>query len=285
MRPAAEAPGRQAFLRWGHLPIGTEGKGAVMSVAMVTGASRGLGRALAGELAARGWDLVLSARGAGPLEEAAAGLRDRAGGRGGRGGRVVAVAGDVSSEEHRAELVAAARSLGGLDLLVNNAGVLGAEPLVPLAAHPLDGLREAFEVNVVGPLGLVQEALPLLRAAGRGAVLNISSDAAVVAYATWGAYGATKAAGDLVSAVLAVEEPELRVWWADPGSMATRMMAAAEPEEDLTGLPAPEEVARALLRLVAERLPSGRYTARGLAAGPPAETARANAGAPAEAGR
>ncbi|MER6201792.1 SDR family oxidoreductase [Streptomyces sp. NPDC001586] len=231
-----------------------------MSVAIVTGASRGLGRALAGELAARGWDLVLSARGEAALEDSAA--RARA-----AGVRVVPVAGDVSSGAHRAALVAAARELGGLDLLVNNAGALGAEPLVPLAVHPLEGLREAFEVNVVGALGLVQEGLPLLRAAEAGAVLNISSDAAVVAYATWGAYGATKAAGDLLSGVLAVEEPGLRVWWADPGSMRTRMMAAAEPGEDLAGLPTPEEVAPALLRLVAEGLPSGRYTAERLAAG------------------
>ncbi|MFF7299544.1 SDR family NAD(P)-dependent oxidoreductase [Streptomyces sp. NPDC008265] len=234
-----------------------------MSVAIVTGASRGLGRALAGELAARGWDLVLGARGGRALEEAAAGLRRP----GGEGRRVVAVAGDVSSGAYRAALVAAARELGGLDLLVNNAGVLGAEPLVPLADQPLSGLREAFEVNVVGALGLVQEGLPLLRAARAGAVLNISSDAAVVAYATWGAYGATKAAGDLVSAVLAAEEPGLRVWWADPGSMRTRMMAAAEPGEDLAGLPAPEEVAGVLLRLLDEGLPGGRYTAEGLAAG------------------
>ncbi|MFD3701278.1 SDR family NAD(P)-dependent oxidoreductase [Streptomyces sp. NPDC058646] len=230
-----------------------------MAVAMVTGASRGLGRALAGELAARGWDLVLGARGERALEETARAARAA-------GVRVRAVAGDVSSQAHRAALVAAARELGGLDLLVNNAGVLGAEPLVPLAVHPLDGLREAFEVNVVGPLGLLQETLPLLRAAEAGAVLNISSDAAVVAYETWGAYGATKAAGDLMSAVLAVEEPGLRVWWADPGSMRTRMMAAAEPEEDLAGLPSPEEVAPVLLRLVAEWLPGGRYTAGGLAA-------------------
>ncbi|MFF2581068.1 SDR family NAD(P)-dependent oxidoreductase [Streptomyces goshikiensis] len=229
-----------------------------MSVAMVTGASRGLGRALAGELAARGWDLVVTARGARALAEAASELARAP------GVRVTAVAGDVSSAEHRGALVAAARALGGLDLLVNNAGVLGTEPLVALAAQPLDGLREAFEVNVVGPLGLVQEALPLLREAGAGAVLNISSDAAVVAYGTWGAYGATKAAGDLLSAVLAVEEPALRVWWADPGSMRTRMMAAAEPGEDLAGLPSPQEVAPVLLRLVTEGLPSGRYTAQGL---------------------
>ncbi|MFE2928849.1 SDR family NAD(P)-dependent oxidoreductase [Streptomyces goshikiensis] len=231
-----------------------------MSVAVVTGASRGLGRALAGELAARGWDLVVTARDARALAEAASELARAP------GVRVTAVAGDVSSAEHRGALVAAARALGGLDLLVNNAGVLGTEPLVALAAQPLDGLREAFEVNVVGPLGLVQEALPLLREAGAGAVLNISSDAAVVAYGTWGAYGATKAAGDLLSAVLAVEEPALRVWWADPGSMRTRMMAAAEPGEDLAGLPAPEEVAPVLLRLVTEGLPSGRYTAQGLGA-------------------
>ncbi|MFE9933408.1 SDR family NAD(P)-dependent oxidoreductase [Streptomyces sp. NPDC005533] len=237
-----------------------------MSVAIVTGASRGLGRALALELAARGWDLVLSARGAAALEDGAA--RARA-----SGVRVVPVAGDVSSRAHRAALVAAARELGGLDLLVNNAGVLGAEPLVPLAVHPLDGLREAFEVNVVGALGLVQEGLPLLRAAAAGAVLNISSDAAVVAYATWGAYGATKAAGDLLSGVLAVEEPGLRVWWADPGSMRTRMMAAAEPGEDPAGLPTPEEVAPVLLRLVAQALPSGRYTAERLAAGGASEGA------------
>ncbi|MFF1414990.1 SDR family NAD(P)-dependent oxidoreductase [Streptomyces sp. NPDC058289] len=213
---------------------------------------------MAGEPAARGWDLVLSARGADPLAEAGEALRAA-------GARVTAVAGDVSSAAHRAELVAAARALGGLDLLVNNAGVLGVEPLVPLAVHPLEGLREAFEVNVVAPLGLVQEALPLLRAAAAGAVLNISSDAAVVPYGTWGGYGATKAAGDLMSAVLALEEPGLRVWWADPGSMRTRMMAAADPGEDLAALPTPQEVAPVLLTLLTGPAPSGRYTAHGLA--------------------
>ncbi|MER5932192.1 SDR family NAD(P)-dependent oxidoreductase [Streptomyces sp. NPDC002054] len=231
-----------------------------MAVALVTGASRGLGRALAGELAGRGWDLVLGARSGPLLAEAAAELSKE-------GVRVVAVPGDVSRAAYRAELVAAARGLGGLDLLVNNAAVLGAEPLVPLAEQPLDAFRVALETNVVAPLGLVQEALGLLRDSARGAVLNLSSDAAVVGYRTWGAYGSTKAAVDLMSAVLAVEEPGLRVWWADPGSMATRMMAAAEPEEDLAALPTPEEVAPVLLRLVAERLPSGRYTAEGLAAG------------------
>ncbi|AXE26988.1 short-chain dehydrogenase [Streptomyces globosus] len=224
-----------------------------MAVAIVTGASRGLGRALAAELAGQGWSVVVSGRNAGALTGAA----DRPG--------VVALAGDVRHGPHRAALVAAARRLGGLDLLVNNAAVLGAEPLVPLAEQSPAGFRRALEVNLVAPLALVQEALPLLRASPRGAVLNLSSAAAVTAYPTWGAYGATKAGLDLLSGVLAVEEPELRVWWADPGSMATPMMASAEPDADLGALPTPEEVAPLLLRLVAERPQSGRYTARGLA--------------------
>ncbi|MEU3844477.1 SDR family oxidoreductase [Streptomyces sp. NPDC028635] len=225
-----------------------------MPVAIITGASKGLGRALAGALAARGWDLALDARGAGALKETAAALASY-------GTRVEGVAGDVTDARHRSELVAAAWKLGGVDLLVNNAGVLGVEPLVPLERHPLDGFRAALETNVMAPLALVQEALPLLRQAGAGAVLNVTSDAAVEAYRTWGGYGATKAALDQLSAVLAVEEPGLRVWWADPGGMRTGMLAAAEPDEDLTGTPAPEEIAPVLLRLLDERRPSGRYTA------------------------
>ncbi|MCP3821241.1 SDR family oxidoreductase [Streptomyces sp. A3M-1-3] len=228
-----------------------------MAVAIITGASRGLGRALAEALAGRGWDLVLGARTAGPLEEAARELEKY-------GTRVVALAGDVTAGGHRAELVTAARELGGADLLVNNAGILGAEPLVPLDRHPLDGFRAALEANVVAPLGLLQEALPLLRQAPGGAVVNVTSDAGVEAYATWGAYGATKAAVDQLSAVLAVEEPGLRVWWVDPGGMRTAMLAAAEPDEDLAGVPLPEEVAPAFLRLLDERPPSGRYTASAL---------------------
>ncbi|MFI1660601.1 SDR family NAD(P)-dependent oxidoreductase [Streptomyces sp. NPDC020472] len=226
-----------------------------MAVAIVTGASRGLGRALAEALAGRGWDLVLDARTADVLEEAAAAVRAR-------GARVVAPPGDVTDPAHRRALVAAAEELGGLDLLVNNAGILGAEPLVPLDRHPLDGFRAALEVNVVAPLGLLQEALPLLRAAPAGAVVNLSSDAAAEAYRTWGAYGATKAALDQLSAVLAVEEPGLRVWWVDPGGMRTDMLAAAEPGEDLSGTPAPADVAPVFLRLLDERPASGRYSAQ-----------------------
>ncbi|WP_367324171.1 SDR family NAD(P)-dependent oxidoreductase [Streptomyces sp. HUAS ZL42] len=228
-----------------------------MPVAIITGASRGLGRALAEALAARGWDLVLDARGAETLTEAVKAVS-------GYGRRVEALPGDVTDAGHRAELVAAARELGGLDLLVNNAGILGAEPLVPLGRHPLDGFRAALETNVVAPLGLLQEALPLLRTAPAGAVVNLSSDAAAEAYRTWGAYGATKAALDQLSAVLAVEEPELRIWWVDPGGMRTGMLAAAEPDEDLSGTPAPEEIAPAFLRLLGRRPASGRYTAAAL---------------------
>ena len=224
-----------------------------MAVAVVTGASRGLGRALARALAAEGWSLVLDARGAEALGAVAAGL----------GTPVVALPGDVADPAHRAELVAAARELGGVDLLVNNASVLGAEPLVPLAEHSLEGFRQALEVNVVAPLALVQAALPLLRAS-RGAVLNISSDAAVEAYETWGGYGASKAALDHWSAVLAAEEPELRVWWVDPGDMRTAMYAAAVPGDDGGGRPLPEDAAvPALLELVGSRAKSGRYAVSG----------------------
>ncbi|MFD7669076.1 SDR family NAD(P)-dependent oxidoreductase [Streptomyces sp. NPDC059788] len=262
-----------------------------MPVAVITGASKGLGRALGAALAGRGWDLVVDARSAGPLEEAARGMR-RA------GARVVALPGDVADAAHRAELVAAARELGGLDLLVNNASVLGAEPLVRLEGHPLDGLRAALEVNAVAPLGLVQEALPLLRASSLfgtpasspyigdtetssshtgtstgklsgsgGAVLNISSDAAAEAYETWGGYGAAKAALDQLSAVLAVEEPGLRVWWVDPGDMRTDLYAAAVPADDGSGRPLPGTVVPALLRLLDAGAASGRYAAPGLLEG------------------
>ncbi|MFG3493379.1 SDR family NAD(P)-dependent oxidoreductase [Streptomyces sp. NPDC047928] len=229
-----------------------------MAVAIITGASKGLGRALAAALARRGWDLVLDAR----TEEALAkSAREAAA----YGTRVVALTGDVTDAGHRAELVAAARDLGGLDLLVGNASVLGVAPLVRLDALPLDGLRSALETNVVAALGLVQEALPLLRAGGTGTVIAVSSDAAVEAYGTWGGYGASKAALDLLAAVLAVEEPGLRVWAVDPGDMDTDMYAAAVPDDD-EPRPSPESVAPAFLRLLDTRPPSGRYTAPALLA-------------------
>ena len=229
-----------------------------MSVAIITGASKGLGRALATALSGLGWDLVLDARSAAGLRAAAGRLRGP--------GRVVALPGDVTDPAHLGELVSAARKFGRLDLLVNNASALGAEPLVRLDGLPLQGLRAALETNVVAPLALTQALLPLLRAS-RGAVLNVSSDAAVEAYRTWGGYGASKAALDQLSAVLAVEEPELRVWSVDPGDMRTDLYAAAVPDDpDAADRPAPESVAPALLRLLDERPDSGRYTAATLLA-------------------
>ena len=230
-----------------------------MPVAIITGASKGLGRALAEALAARGWDLVLDARTAEVLQETAAGLRTY-------GTRVTAVPGDVTDAGHRSELVAAAWKLGGVDLLVSNASALGAEPLVRLDALPVEGLRRALEVNVVAALGLVQEALPLLRASGTGAVITVSSDAAAEAYETWGGYGASKAALDHLAAVLGEEEPGLRVWAVDPGDMGTDLYAAAVPDDD-DPRPAPAGVVPAFLRLLDERPASGRYGAPSLLEG------------------
>ncbi|GAB2884432.1 SDR family oxidoreductase [Streptomyces deserti] len=230
-----------------------------MPVAIITGASKGLGRALAGALAARGWDLVLDARGADALQETASQLKAH-------GTRVTALPGDVTDARHRSELVAAAWRLGGVDLLVHNASALGAEPLVRLEELPLEGLRRALEVNLVAALGLVQEALPLLRAAEAGTVIEVSSDAAAEAYETWGGYGASKAALDQLVAVLGVEEPGLRVWAVDPGDMATDLYAAAVPDDD-DPRPDPAGVVPAFLRLLEERPASGRYGAPALLEG------------------
>ena len=222
-----------------------------MSTALITGASRGLGRALAAGLARAGFDLVIDARDATALDAAAGALRAS-------GVAVTAVPGDVTDPAHRAALVAACA--GRLDLLVNNAGTLGASPLPALADYPADELRAAFEANVIAPIALTQLALPLLRVSG-GAVLNITSDAAVEAYAGWGGYGAAKAALEQASNVLAAEEPVLRVWWADPGDLRTDMHQLAFPGEDISDRPEPASVVPAFVRLVSERLPSGRYRA------------------------
>ncbi|MFC4501691.1 MULTISPECIES: SDR family NAD(P)-dependent oxidoreductase [Streptomyces] len=230
-----------------------------MPVAIITGASKGLGRALAEALSARGWDLVLDARTEGVLKETAAVVA-------GHGHDVEALAGDVTDPAHRAALVAAAWRLGGCDLVVNNASALGAEPLVRLEELPLEGLRRALEVNVVAALGLVQEALPLLRGARAGAVIAVSSDAAAEAYGTWGGYGASKAALDQLAAVLGEEEPALRVWAVDPGDMATDLYAAAVPD-DGDPRPEPDSVVPGFLRLLDERPASGRYAAPALLEG------------------
>jgi NAD(P)-dependent dehydrogenase (short-subunit alcohol dehydrogenase family) len=221
--------------------------------ALITGGSRGLGRALAHALARDGWKLIIDARGVDALDAVAAELP----------GDVRAIAGDLGDSWHRAALLSAVDEGDGLDLLVNNASTLGAAPLPRLAEYPLDELERAFRTNTIAPLALVQSLLPALTRR-RGAVLGISSDAAVEAYAGWGGYGATKAAFEQISHVLSVEEPELAVWWIDPGEMRTAMLRDAMPEEDLSGTPPPEAVVPALLRLIDERPPSGRYTAEGL---------------------
>lgn len=224
-----------------------------MKKALITGASRGLGRALADGLAAAGYSLVIDGRDAGTLDLAAAAIR------GARGSaEVIAVPGDVTDAAHRSALREAAG--GQLDLLVNNAGTLGAAPLPALADYPLGELRAAFEANVLAPLALVQLFLPALRERG-GAVLNITSDAAIEPYSGWGGYGALKAALEQASNVLAAEEPAIRVWWVDPGDLRTDMHQAAFPGQDISDRPLPETVIPALVRLVAERLPSGRYRA------------------------
>jgi NAD(P)-dependent dehydrogenase (short-subunit alcohol dehydrogenase family) len=216
-----------------------------MAVAIITGASRGLGRALAAGLAASGWDLVVDGRDAAALNDAELGPR------------AVRVPGDVADPAHRAALLAAADRLGGPDLLANNAGVLGPSPQPALADYPLRVLREVFEINVVAPLALIQLALPELRKRA-GAVVNITSDAALEAYAGWGGYGAAKAALEQASNILAAEEPDVRVWRVDPGDLRTRMHQEAFPDEDISDRPEPESVVPAFLRLLASRPESGR---------------------------
>ena len=222
-------------------------------IALITGASRGLGQALAAGLAREGYTLILDARDAQALSEVAASLPTR----------VVAVPGDVTDPAHRAALRDTAASLGGLDLLINNAGTLGAHPLPALADYPVAELREAFEVNVLAPVALTQLMLPGLRARG-GAVLNVTSDAAVEAYSGWGGYGAAKAALEQVSNVLKAEETAVRVWWVDPGDLRTGMHQQAFPGADISDRPLPAAVVPGFVRLIAERLPSGRYRAADL---------------------
>jgi NAD(P)-dependent dehydrogenase (short-subunit alcohol dehydrogenase family) len=227
-----------------------------MKVALITGASRGLGAALARTLAQRGWALVLDARGAQALEAVVSEL--------GASPAVVAVAGDVTDPAHRAALVDAVERWGRLDLLVNNASTLGASPQPRLADWSLDGLRAVYETNAVAPLALVQATLPLLRASG-GSVLGVTSDAAVEGYEGWGAYGSSKAALEQLSRVLAAEEPGVRVWWVDPGDMRTQMHQEAFPGEDISDRPLPEASVPGLVALALGDAPSGRYQASAVA--------------------
>jgi len=219
-------------------------------VALITGASQGLGRALASGLADRGWTLVLDARRADRLEQAATDLGVRT--------KVVAIAGDVTQPDHRERLVAAVHELGRLDLLVNNASTLGASPLPSLAAIDLEVFRRTYEVNVVAPLALTQLLVTTLDAS-HGTVLNITSDAGVEPYPDWGGYGSSKAALEHLSAILAVEQPGIRVLVTDPGDLRTEMHQDAFPGEDISDRPLPETIVPALVDLIESDQVGGRY--------------------------
>ncbi|TCC11800.1 SDR family NAD(P)-dependent oxidoreductase [Kribbella soli] len=221
-------------------------------VALITGASAGLGLALAHGLADRGWALVIDARGAEALKDAADALADRT--------DVVPLAGDVTDPDHRADLVEAITELGRLDLLINNASYLGQSPLQALAVADLDELRRVYEVDVLAPIALTQALLPALTTAS-GVLINISSDAAVEAYETWGGYGSAKAALDHATRVLAAEHPALAVYAVDPGDLRTAMHQAAFPGEDISDRPEPATVVPAFLQLLDSRPESGRYRA------------------------
>ena len=220
-----------------------------MPNAIVTGASRGLGLELARALLRDGYHVAVDARGARELDAATRELAAV--------GDVVAVRGTVTDPEHRRRLIEAAGER--IDLLVNNAGVLGPSPQPRLAAYPVEVLEHVYRVNVLAPLALFQDVLP--RLAANAAVVNVTSDAAVEAYPGWGGYGSAKAALEQLTAVLAAEHPQLRIYAVDPGDMRTRMHQDAFPGEDISDRPLPEESVPGILALLERDVPSGRYRA------------------------
>lgn len=230
-----------------------------MSTALITGASRGFGRAVAVELAVAGWDLVIGARTESDLATAKAEM-EQAG-----ASSVIAIAGDITDPDHVARLVAAT-SGRSFRLLVNNASMLGPSPQPRLIDYPIATLESVIAVNLAAPLRLVQAVLPELRQ-NQGTIVNVTSDAGVEPYEGWGGYGSSKAALEQMSKVLAVEEPEVRVYWFDPGDMRTRMHQEAFPGEDISDRPLPETRAPALRALIEDAPPSGRYTAEQILAG------------------
>jgi NAD(P)-dependent dehydrogenase (short-subunit alcohol dehydrogenase family) len=225
--------------------------------AIITGASRGLGLALARRLAKDGWTLIVDARTEDDLESARAELS--------RHTRVIAIPGDIAYRGHRAEISEAAHEAGGVDALVNNASILGPSPQPELLDYPLDVLQEVYSRNVISPLALVQEIRSDLKPGAR--IINVTSDAAVEPYEGWGGYGSSKAALEQLSNILAAENPDLRVYRVDPGDMRTRMHQEAFPDEDISDRPLPEESVPGFVELLTGDLPSGRYEARSLPAG------------------
>jgi NAD(P)-dependent dehydrogenase (short-subunit alcohol dehydrogenase family) len=225
--------------------------------ALITGASRGLGLALAQVLAQCGWQLILDARHPQALEAARAEIE-----RTSPAPVVVTIPGDVNDAQHRRALAQVAAELGGLDALVNNASTLGPSPQPALLDYPLEVLVEVYGTNVIAPLGLIQAVRQQLKAGA--VILNVTSDAGVEAYPGWGGYGSSKAALEQLSGVLAAENPSLRVYWVDPGDMRTQMQQAAFPGEDISDRPLPAASVPGMLALLAGDLPSGRYQARQL---------------------
>lgn len=226
-----------------------------MKNALITGASRGLGLALARELARNGWGLIIDARGKKPLEEARAELAAMT--------HVIAIPGDVTTEAHRKKLAEAARQLGSLDLLINNASFLGPSPQPALLEYPLNVLAEVYLTNVIAPLAVIQALRPTLKP--EACIVNVTSDAGVEAYGGWGGYGSSKAALEHLSAILAAENPSLRIYWVDPGDMQTQMQQEAFPGEDISDRALPEESVPGLMALIEGRQPSGRYRAHEVA--------------------
>jgi len=222
--------------------------------ALITGASRGLGLALARQLAQQHWNLIIDARGAQALEQARAELAQYT--------TVVAIAGDITSAVHRETLATAVSDFAHLDLLVNNASMLGPSPQPLLRDYPLDILEQVYRTNVVAPLALIQAVQRFLQPGA--VIINVTSDAGVEGYEGWGGYGSSKAALEQLSHILAAENDAWRVYWVDPGDMRTQMHQEAFPGEDISDRPLPEESVPGLLALISGNLPSGRYQARAL---------------------
>lgn len=233
-------------------------KTGITRTALITGASRGLGLALARRLSSDGWQLIIDARGAKALEAARALLAKHT--------RVIAIAGDVTDSTHRRLLVEAARDLGGLDALVNNASFLGPSPQPELLDYPLEVLERVYLTNVIAPLALLQELRDELKPGAY--VINITSDAGIEAYEGWGGYGSSKAALEQLSNILAAENPTLHIYWVDPGDMRTQMHQEAFPGEDISDRPLPEESVPGFIELLKGARPSGRYSARVLSKEP-----------------